>query len=236
MNFTKKTLLIIAPHADDEILGCFGLINKIKKQGGKVFVQLVTINSFQKKGVGFVNKKLWIEEFKQVCKFLKIDGYDIAYKDSIARLDTIPQVELIDLFDFESSVSIQKIKPDIVAIPTLFSHHQDHIATFDAAITALRTKTKKSGHNPEIILTYEEPTYSYWSKFKEFGNFSANFFMQLTETELKKKIKGVELYKTQIRKGQLDDNSITKLAAIRGFEIGTEYAEGYHIYRAISKI
>ena len=36
MNFGKETLLVIAPHADDEILGCFKLIEKVKKEGGKV--------------------------------------------------------------------------------------------------------------------------------------------------------------------------------------------------------
>ena len=30
MKFKKERLLIIAPHADDEILGCYSLIKKVK--------------------------------------------------------------------------------------------------------------------------------------------------------------------------------------------------------------
>ena len=37
MNLSKK-FLIIAPHPDDEILGCGGLINKIKSHNGKIIV------------------------------------------------------------------------------------------------------------------------------------------------------------------------------------------------------
>ena len=37
MNLEKERLLIIAPHADDEILGCFGLINTIKKKWWRGF-------------------------------------------------------------------------------------------------------------------------------------------------------------------------------------------------------
>ena len=43
MNLGKERLLIIAPHADDEILGCFGLIETIKKNGGEVFLQVLSM-------------------------------------------------------------------------------------------------------------------------------------------------------------------------------------------------
>ena len=38
--FGKQRLLVIAPHADDEVIGSGGLIAKIKDLGGEVFVQV----------------------------------------------------------------------------------------------------------------------------------------------------------------------------------------------------
>jgi LmbE family N-acetylglucosaminyl deacetylase len=49
--------LIIAPHTDDEILGCFGLIDSIKKNGGKVYVQVMTLGGYLKIGGTNVTKE-----------------------------------------------------------------------------------------------------------------------------------------------------------------------------------
>ena len=75
LNFKNERLLIIAPHADDEILGCFGLIDLIKKKnGGKVYVQIMTLGGYSKLGDKKVTKEKWKAEFLKVCNFLKIDG------------------------------------------------------------------------------------------------------------------------------------------------------------------
>ena len=42
-NFQDERLLVIAPHSDDEVLGCGGLISKIKKSGGKVYVLIFNL-------------------------------------------------------------------------------------------------------------------------------------------------------------------------------------------------
>ncbi|KKR86620.1 MAG: hypothetical protein UU34_C0012G0018 [Candidatus Curtissbacteria bacterium GW2011_GWA1_41_11] len=43
MDFKKQKLLVIAPHPDDEVIGCGGLIAKIKDAGGQVYVLFLTV-------------------------------------------------------------------------------------------------------------------------------------------------------------------------------------------------
>lgn len=235
MNLEKERLLVIAPHPDDEVLGCFGLMNKIKENGGKVFVQILTLGGYQKLGSSKVTREKWKKEFQKVVKFLKIDDYDIQfYTKKIKHLDEVPQVNLIELLESKSKISISKIKPTIVAIPTIFSTHQDHTNAYNAAITALRAHPQNTTHVPKLVLSYESPEYYFWSAYSEFGKFSPNYYLKMSKKEIEKKIEAFNIYQTQFKPDHRDSNRIKTLAKIRGSEIGTEYAESYHIHRMYS--
>jgi LmbE family N-acetylglucosaminyl deacetylase len=96
VEFKKETLLIIAPHADDEILGCYGLIKKVKDNGGKVFVQILTLGGYEKIEGEKITKEEWTEELIKVSQALGIDDYDIAYTNNeMQHIDSKPQDELI---------------------------------------------------------------------------------------------------------------------------------------------
>ena len=232
MEFKKETLLIIAPHADDEILGCYGLIKKVKDNGGKVFVQILTIGGYENIEGEEITKEDWTQEFMKVSKDLEIDGYDIAFSnDKMEHIDSKPQDELIMHIESKSKISISKIKPTIVAIPTIFSSHQDHTYAYKVAITALRPHPQKSAHMPQLILSYESPEYYFWSAYSELGRFQPNFYLNLDKNEIIKKSEFLNMYSTQMRKGQRGEDSLFSLAKIRGNEIGLEYAEAFHINR-----
>ena len=231
MNFDKETLLVIAPHADDEILGCYGLIKKIKKNGGKVFIQILTLGGYSRDN-DVVKKEIWKKEFLAVSNLMKIDEFDIAfYENNEKHLDTIPQHLLIEYITSKSKVSLQKINPTIVAIPTIFSTHQDHVQTYKISLAALRTRPKPNSFSPQTILSYESPEYHSWSAYSEFGQFSPTFFLELNKREITEKVKSFSLYKSQFRKNQRDGEKITSLAKTRGDEIGVNYAESYHVHK-----
>ena len=52
-NFKNEKLLVIAPHSDDEVLGCGGLISKVKNDGGQVFVLIFNLGFEKNTLVGF---------------------------------------------------------------------------------------------------------------------------------------------------------------------------------------
>ena len=224
-NFKNSRLLVIAPHADDEILGCGGLISKIKSEGGKAFVLIFNVGSVSEIDNQKATTK-WKKETEKAMKFLKVDNYETIFdspKDN-RFLDSKPLHDIIRIIETESKVSIDKIKPNIVAIPTNHSHHQDHIQVFNAAIAALRPMRTPM---PKIVLSYEAPEHSRWSSN---GSFEPNFFLDI-KSFLDKKIKAFYMYKSQVRPGHRDNNTIKAQAEYRGKEVGVKFSESYHIHR-----
>ena len=67
INYKNKKLLVIAPHPDDEVLGCGGLISKVKSGGGKVHVLCFTVGNIKQYG-GTSNSKKRILELKKVMR------------------------------------------------------------------------------------------------------------------------------------------------------------------------
>ena len=70
---TKKKISIIAPHPDDEVLGCGGTIYKLVKSGAEVFVAILT-NASKTDPVKYTDEKLLNvrNEAKNACGFFII--------------------------------------------------------------------------------------------------------------------------------------------------------------------
>ena len=218
---------MIAPHADDEVLGCGGLISKIKSAGGKVFVLIFNVGSIEK----FNNKKfteLRKKETLTAMKFLKVDKYDTIFDspNDNRYLDSKPLHELISKIEIESKVSLEKIKPTIVAIPSINSHHQDHVHVFKACLAALRPlRTPRA----DMIISYEVPEHSRWSSS---GVFQPNLYIDI-EKHLTRKISAFYKYKSQVKVGGRDKHTIKNHAEYRGKEVGRIVCEAYFVHRLI---
>lgn len=225
-NFKNERLLVIAPHSDDETLGCGGLISKIKNDGGKVYVLIFNIG-FEKNDT----KESQTQRRKEVVdamNFLNVDDYEIIFKepDENRDLDARPLHSLIETIETESKISLVKINPTIVAIPTIFSHHQDHVHVFNACIAALRPISTPISN---VVISYEAPEHSRWSAM---GVFEPNLYVDI-ENVIENKMKAFYKYKSQIRPGGRDENSIKNQARYRGQEVGKKYCEAFFVHRFI---
>jgi N-acetylglucosamine malate deacetylase 1 len=223
----NERLLVIAPHADDEVLGCGGLMTKIKKEGGKVFVLIFNVGAVNKHNSEKATIQ-WKEETASAMKFLKVDDYDTVFDSASENryLDMKPLHELITIIENESKVSLNAVKPTIVAIPTSHSHHQDHIMVYEACIAALRPMRKPI---PKMVLSYEAPEHSTWSRN---GMFTPNFYVDI-EKHIKTKMNAFQCYKSQIKLGGRDENSIKTQAQYRGRDVGRKFCESYYLHRFV---
>ena len=226
-NFKNERLLIIAPHADDETLGCGGLISRVKHDGGKVYVLIFNIGSIVSTNEKY-HTKLWKKEAAEAMKFLNVDDYETIYDSPLDNryLDAKPLHTLISKIEIDSRISLTKIKPTIVAIPTIHSHHQDHIHVFKACMAALRPLRKPVSN---IVLSYEAPEHSKWSIS---GVFEPNFYVDI-EDHLENKVKAFYKYKSQIRINGRDKHTIRNQAEYRGKEVGRNVCEAFYAHRFV---
>jgi LmbE family N-acetylglucosaminyl deacetylase len=235
IDLRKQKLLILAPHPDDEILGCGGLIKKIKDAGGKVYVLFLSVGTtedYSKNGKSTGSERM--REIEAVAKLLQYDDYAIAFtgKDYHLRMDTVAQKDLIHAIERGSSISIDRAKPTIIATTHANDYNQDHKACAEALFAATRPTPKSIKASPDLILGYESTATAQWASVP---SFNPNFFTGLSKIELGAKIEALQLYASQIRADghQRSPEGLTALATYRGFQAGVAYAEAYFSYRMV---
>jgi LmbE family N-acetylglucosaminyl deacetylase len=230
MTLSDKTLLVLAPHPDDEILGCGGLIAKTKALGGKVFVIMFAVGNVKQIG-GESSTDKRIKEVEQVMEYMKIDGSEIVYMDDNIhlKLDAMPRKELIDVIESNARYSLNNTNPDIVAIPSLACQNQDHEALFHAAFTACRPRVKERLNNAPAVLIYEQVDNLWTSR-----NFKPNFYVDISDY-LDAKVQALSLYKSQMREepNLRSIENVKRHAHLRGSEICVKAAEAFECHRLV---
>lgn len=235
LSLKNQKLLVIAPHPDDEVIGCGGLIRKIKDEGGKVYVLFLTVGDtkdFTKKGLSTLSER--INEIEHVSKLLTFDKYDIALtgNERHLKLDTFGQKRLMDIIERKSKVSIEKIKPTMLAFPSSSSYNQDHRISSLAAHAAMRPASTRHKHFIPIVLAYEEAADTWNMKNRE----ETNFFLSLNRNQLNEKLKALGLYKSQLRStpNLRAIKTLKALAILRGAQSSSNFAEGFTAYRIVT--
>ena len=222
----KRKILIIAPHCDDEVLGCGGAISHFKDLNYDVNVLILTNASKgdnQKYTTKEINKIR--NECKSANKYLSVNR--IFFLDFPApNLDQYPISKIADSI----KNYINKIEPLYVFIPFVGDAHIDHQIVYKASIVALRPINKFKVKN---IFCYETLSETEWGDNLSRNIFVPNYFIPLKKSYLEKKINAMKKYKSQIKKPPhpRSEDGIFNLAKLRGLSIGTNFAESYMVVR-----
>ncbi|OLO37176.1 hypothetical protein BTR23_13660 [Alkalihalophilus pseudofirmus] len=219
----QERILIIAPHADDEVLGCGGLIEKACKHGNVVKVVIGAVGDTEfRHNAKKITATTRIKELTDALHYLGCDDFEVMYDDKEALLDTVPQKEIISFLD----QYIKDLCPTMVFIPYP-SFHQDHRSLFHACMAALRPYPK---HEYKLIAMYEYP-FIVW-QFPKIGDLG-ELYLDISKT-VNKKIEALLKHKSQIREEDhlISPERTKEWARKRGLEIGVDYAEKYYILQA----
>ena len=227
---------MIAPHPDDETFGCAGTMARLKAEGSEVFVIAVSagdVHHYNVKKYSFVTGKVRHEEFEAAMKTIGVDDYELVYNDSEVhlKLDAMPLKELINLFEKDARLSIDRLKPTMIILPAI-SYNQDHEAVFRAGFTACRPHLPDVKPFQKIVLSCEYPALS-WSLERE--KFHPNLYVDITDF-IQVKLKALSCYKSQVRNKihHCSLENVEWIARVRGREVSVEAAEAFMVHRFVA--
>lgn len=217
-------VLVIAPHPDDEVLGCAGTIAKHVLNGNKIYVCIVTETYPPDWPTDDLMRRK--EEVLKADKLLGVrKTYFLGFPT--VRLDTVPQKELNE----KLTKVINQVKPELVYIPHRGDINQDHRLVFDAAMVAVRPKP---GSLVRRVLSYEILSETEWGAPFRDNVFIPNVYVDISET-LETKLKAMSEYKSELKEYPHPRSleAISALAKVRGSSIGVRAAEAFMLVREV---
>jgi|MDTC01.2.fsa_nt_gb LmbE family N-acetylglucosaminyl deacetylase len=213
-------ILVMAPHPDDETLGCGGTLFRHKQEADELYWGIVT---------GISEENGWSAEAvekrdAEIDSVAKKYGFTDIYNFQLptTKMDTLPTSDLIE----KISTVYKKVEPDIIYMPCAYDVHTDHQITARAL-----QSTFKWFRYPHIqkVLMYETPSETEFN-FIEKNVFKPNVFVNISD-HLDGKIEAMKIYESEIGEFPFprSEKIVRSLAALRGSQSGYEAAEAFEL-------
>ncbi|MCA4808843.1 PIG-L family deacetylase [Empedobacter stercoris] len=219
-------VIVVAPHADDEIIGCGATIAKHIFDGDEVIVIIATNAS---KGAPELFSE---QDVKNIRNEAKNAHKILGIKDTFFLEFPAPALNAFP--EYKISLELSKIFSDFCPTHLYLPHsgdiHQDHKAIYRAALVAARPQ---GNHKIKNIYCYETLSETEWTPMQE-RPFVPNHFVDVTEVFTKKE-EAMKCFKSQIKMFPHSRSLETfeALAKFRGATIGVERAEAFIVERQI---
>ena len=222
-----STILVVAPHPDDETLGCGGALLRHKAEGDDInWLIMSTITE----DAGYSAKRVSSRK-KEIDRVAK--AYDFSHVSQLnyitARLDTVAKEDMVK----QVSNIISNIKPDTIYIPFRGDAHSDHKIVFDVVASCT-----KSFRYPFLscVRAYETLSETEFSLRTDNYGFNPNYWVGINEY-LEKKISIMKMFQGEMGEHPFprSELNIKALATLRGATAGVLAAEAFMILKEIRK-
>ena len=223
-----KKILIIAAHPDDEVLGCFGTIARLVKEGHEAYTLILGEGKTSRDEQRAPEDKQ--EEItrlnQEIEKANDIIGIKRVFVESFPdnRFDS---VDLLDIIKVISKIK-DEIKPDII-----FTHYEhdlniDHQITYKAVITATRPMENES---VKEIYSFEILSSTEWNYTL---SFSPDTYYDISDT-LHLKIDAMKEYASELCKYPHPRSleGIELNAKYNGMRVGKKFVERFKSIRVL---
>jgi|SRR5579871_63100 len=225
-----KTILVVAAHPDDEILGCGATAARLVREGHHVHFAILGEGLTARHSNRSDAEKSDLEKLHQQVRSAaaKLGVTDVAlYGFPDNRLDTVPLLEVVKIVE----ELIERLRPEI-----LYTHHDgdlnvDHGVIHRAVLTATRPV---QGHPVREVYAFEVPSSTEWAFQRVQPAFRPNVFVDVAGT-VEAKIAAMECYRSEAREfpHPRSPQALRAIAARWGSVAGFCAAEAFELVRSI---
>ena len=219
-----RTAAVIAPHPDDEVLGCGGTIARLAASGVAVHAVILT------KGMAPRFDPGWVETVRQET----LRAHEVLGIRATHFLD-LPAAELDQMAQADVNAALgeclDEIGPDLLFVPFVGDIHADHQIAFGAAMVWARPR---STAQPSLILAYETLSETNWLAPGITPAFTPNCFVGIEE-HIDRKIEAFECFPSQVKAfpDERSPETIRALSVVRGSTVHRENAEAFMVIRLV---
>lgn len=220
----SETILVVAAHPDDEVLGCGGTMARHAAKGEAVHVLVVSRGVL----VGAEVVAQVREEMRNAHAILGVKG--VQFLDfPAAQLDTVPAHRLADAM----AKVIQSLAPSTLYLPHHGDLHMDHRLVYIAGLVAARPTQEGF---VQRILTYETVSETDWAPPTAGDAFVPTVYVDITRF-LKQKLEAAACFHSQMRESPHTRSlrSLEALATWRGGTVHVAAAEAFALVREIMR-
>lgn len=225
-----SSVLVVAAHPDDEVLGCSGTVAKWVRAGATAHTLILGEGETSRaatrdEGLQRTNTLTDLKDVAQTAArvlgvaSVRMLGFPDNRFDTVALLDIVKSIEAV----------VAEVCPD-----TVLTHHRgdlnvDHRRTFEAVLTACRPLP---GASVRAILSFETPSATEWNVPT---TFAPTFFEDITPT-LATKLDALRSYDREMRPfpHPRSYKAIEHLARWRGATVGVAAAEAFEVVRMVT--
>lgn len=216
--------LVIAPHPDDETLGCGGTILRALSLGEEVFWLIVTGMT---ESAGFRADRVCQRdhEIQMVAQAYGMTGV-IRLNFPASKLDTVPMTEVVGSI----ASHVARLRPSDIYLPFRRDAHSDHAVVFDAGSAA----TKWFRYESVVrIFAYETQSETDFDLAPDSPGFRPNVFVDISDF-FEEKLKIAQMFEGEFGEHPFPRsiNGMRALATIRGAASGFLTAEAFMLLRA----
>ena len=213
-------ILTIAPHPDDETLGCGGALFRHKAEGDDIYWLIITGISQE----GGWQEKVVNKRDNEIDAVAEKYGFSDVFNLRLptTKMDTLPISDLIG----EISNVYKKVEPDIIYMPFAYDVHTDH-----QIIAKALQSTLKWFRYPHIkkVYMYETPSETEFN-FVENRVFRPNVFVNIS-LYIDDKIEVMEIYTNEMGEFPFprSEKTMRALTTLRGSQSGFDSAEAFEL-------